>query len=310
MKNLISFLSVIVLLAASTGCNTDYSKERDTPTTGKIKILADDNFQPIIDSQIQVFNFTYSLAKVTAKYGAEAEMIQQFLNDSSKVVIVGRKLNENETKLFEKYKMKPAQTLIAKDAVALIVHKNNPVKNLTVSQVKNILKGETKTWSDLQKNSIKKDIQVVFDNKNSGTVRFMQDKCTDGKPFGARTSALTNSKEVINYIQSNENAMGIIGVNWISDMDDPAQQAFLKNIEVMAIAENELKESYQPYQAYIALNKYPFSREVYAISREMYRGLGTGFISFSAGFKGQLIIQKSGIFPTNTNFQIRNVEVN
>lgn len=310
MKNLILSILCISTLFSFSNCNTDYSKQRDTPTTGKIKILVDENFEPVIDSQIQIFNFTYALAKVTGKYGPEAEMLQEFLKDTSKVLIIGRKLNENEIKLFQKYNMKPKHTLIAKDAIALIVNKNNLVKNVTTDQVKNILKGNIKNWNEVNKNAKKQNIQVVFDNKNSGTVHYLQNKCTDGNPFGAQCSALLNSKDVIKFVENNENAIGIIGVNWISDMEDPVQQAFLSNISVVAVAENELKESFQPYQAYIALNKYPFSREIYAISREMYQGLGTGFISFSASYKGQLIIQKSGIFPTNTNFQIRNVEVN
>jgi phosphate transport system substrate-binding protein len=92
-----------------------------------------------------------------------------------------------------------------------------------------------------------------------------------------------------------------VGANWISDRDDAAVQSFLKKVRVVGISANphpqKADDYVQPYQAYMALKTYPLRREVYLISREARAGLGTGFASFAAGNKGQLIILKSGLVP-------------
>ena len=54
---------------------------------------------------------------------------------------------------------------------------------------------------------------------------------------------------------------------------------------------------YKPYQGYIADGTYPFIREVYIINRETFTGLGTGFVNFVAGEKGQRILLKTGLVP-------------
>jgi phosphate transport system substrate-binding protein len=52
------------------------------------------------------------------------------------------------------------------------------------------------------------------------------------------------------------------------------------------------------------LQNYPLRRDIYIISREARTGLGSGFASFVAGQKGQLIFQKSGLMPANVQARI------
>ena len=63
----------------------------------------------------------------------------------------------------------------------------------------------------------------------------------------------------------------------------------------------------KPYKAYIAMKKYPLSRQVYMISRETRSGLGSGFITYVASDKGQRIVLKSGLVPATA--PIRLVEI-
>ncbi len=106
--------------------------------------------------------------------------------------------------------------------------------------------------------------------------------------------------------------MGVIGVNWISDSDDSTAGAFLKKVNVVALSmpdtsKNEL-EFNKPFQAYIALKKYPLLRDVVIISREGRNGLGTGFASFVAGDKGQRMIRLQGLLPAT--MPVRIIKVN
>jgi phosphate transport system substrate-binding protein len=111
---------------------------------------------------------------------------------------------------------------------------------------------------------------------------------------------------VVEYISHNPKAIGLIDVSWISDSDDSTANSFLSSIRVMGISDDSA--FYQPYQAYIAQEKYPLRRDVVAISREARTGLASGFLAFLASEKGQRIVLKSGLVPAT--MPIRIIEVN
>ncbi|GAB3202672.1 phosphate transport system substrate-binding protein [Pontibacter aydingkolensis] len=303
MKNKIFntiFGVAITSILLSCGGN-DPKKELDTPTTGSIKISVDESFQPIIESQISTFEGIYKYANIDAAYKAEGQVVQDMLNDSTRVVVLSRELNDGEKAVFDKYKRIPRTTKIAIDAVALIVNKNNKDTLLTIDELKKIFSGKVKTWKELNEDSKLGDITIVFDNNNSSTARYVRDSLIAGQPLPSNTFASNSHKALIDYVNQNENALGVIGVNWISDFDDANVIGFMNKIKVVGISRDPAPFStdsyFQPYQAYIAQAEYPLRRYLYVISTEGRTGLGTGFASYVAGDKGQRIILKSGLVP-------------
>ena len=74
-----------------------------------------------------------------------------------------------------------------------------------------------------------------------------------------------------------------------------------------AISQPFMDEStyYHPYQASIYNKSYPFTREVYLISRETFAGLGSGFIAWMTNEKGQKIVLRSGLVPATMPIRIQ-----
>jgi phosphate transport system substrate-binding protein len=144
---------------------------------------------------------------------------------------------------------------------------------------------------------------MVFDNDKSANIRYINEKFELKQGFPSTCFAVNSNEEVINYVEKNENAIGLISVNYISDRHDSLTINFLNRINVLAISSETDDGSsgiyFRPYQAYIANVSYPFRRDVYIISRETFNGLGSGFKQFVAGEVGQRIILKSGLVPSN-----------
>ncbi|MEJ8803584.1 PstS family phosphate ABC transporter substrate-binding protein [Pontibacter sp. H249] len=297
-----SIISGVALTATLFSCGGDDPKKQlDTPTTGSISISIDESFQPILETQISTFESIYKYADLNPAYKPEGQVINDLLNDSTKVAVLARKLNEEEKAVFDKRKIVPRTTKIAIDAVALIVNKNNKDTLLTVDELKSIFSGKVKTWKELDETSTLGDITIVFDNNNSSTARYVRDTLIAGQQLPSNTYASNSHKALIEYVDQNENAIGVIGVNWISDFDDATVIGFMNQIKVVAISSDPAPFTndsyYQPYQAYIAQAEYPLRRYLYIISTEGRTGLGTGFASYVAGDKGQRIILKSGLVP-------------
>lgn len=295
-------LSIATITALSTLMSCGNSgTPLDTPTRGDINISVDESFQPIIASEVDTFEGIYKYANIDAAYKSEGEVIKDLLNDSTKIAILSRELTADEKAIFDKRKIIPRVTKIAIDAVALITNRENPDSLLTLEEVKQIFNGQITSWSALDKASGMGDITIVFDNNNSSTARYVRDSLITGNKLPGNTFASNSHKALIDYVAENKNALGVIGVNWISDFDDSTAIGFLNRIKVLGISEDPAPittdKYYQPYQAYIAQQAYPLRRYLYIISTEGRAGLGTGFASYVAGDKGQRLILKSGLVP-------------
>ncbi|HRY31433.1 MAG TPA: substrate-binding domain-containing protein [Bacteroidales bacterium] len=301
MRVHLSGLVIVSVFFITTSCQRSRDNLDETPTRGNIRIAADESFKPLIDTQVQTFMSLYAYAVITPRYLPEADVIADLLNDSVRAIVVTRDLTQEERDRLLAGQVVARTTKIAYDAVALILHQDNPDDQIRYDQVAGIMDGSIRNWNQLNPKSSLGDIVVVFDNRKSGNFRLLQERFLKDKPLPSSLYAVNSNPEVLEYVRNNRNAIGVIGVNWISDRDDTTSNNFLKDIRIAAIGREGDTEGegdfIRPYQWYIAESSYPFKREVYAICRESFTGLGTGFVQFVAGDVGQRMVLKSGLVP-------------
>ncbi len=301
---------IILLMQFSCGGGSTPGREVDTPTAGTIKLGADDSYRLLTEAEIHIFESFYKYAKIDTVFAPEADIVNAFLEDSLQLIMINRKLTKEEEEFLNNRQIIPKTTRVAYDAAAFIVHRDNPDTNIAYDYIKGIFMGEITRWKQINPASKLTDIKVIFDHYKSGNTRYFREKFgMDSLPPSC--FAVASNAEVIRFVENNPGAIGIIGVNWISNPQDTVSNSFLHRIKVAAISnEGNIGPGanyYRPYQAYIAEGFYPFTREVYMINRQTYSGLAYGFTAFVAGEKGQLIILRAGMVPAT--MPIRLVEV-
>jgi len=311
MKHITGFRNIIFfafLALLMNGCRNPMGVQpiSETPTSGKIKMGIDESFKLLYDTQLYTFQSLYPNASIRPEYKPEKDVLADFMNDSVQNIVISRDLTQSEKDgLFAK-KIVARTVKVAHDALALIVNNNNPDTFLSLNQLQEIFKGKLSSWNQVNPSSLNKTINVVFDNNNSGNVRYFREKFSLSGNFPSNCFAVNSNEEVINYVMNNRSALGIISVNWISDKDDSLSNRFLKTIQVVKVGGDDHNYC-KPFQGYIAEGSYPLCRDIYMISRETYVGLGQGFASFVAGDQGQRIILKSGLVPAT--MPVRLIEV-
>jgi phosphate transport system substrate-binding protein len=302
-----SFCLFIFLLLVIEGCNWQKKKPKyilgdDTLTTGVIQISVDESFKPVIDSQIKVFLSQHPKAQIIAHYKPEAECLKDLLNDSIRMVIVTRGLSEEEVKFYEDtLQFKPIFGKIASDAIAVVVNNKSKDSIFSVSDIRSMLNGTSGYRYQ----------QVMDGISATSTVRYMIDSVLKGQPFSSTVVAAKTSEEVISYVSNHPDAIGYVGVSWIGNKEDSAQLSFLKTVQIASMqCANCDKEVYvKPYQANIALKRYPLIRGVHYILKENYAGLGKGFTNFLTHEKGQLIFKRAYLVPDRMSLEVRKVNV-
>jgi phosphate transport system substrate-binding protein len=302
---------IIFFVIGLFGCNRiNQDPYTNTPTTGRIKVCIDETFRPVADAELQVFQALYKYAEITPIYLPESKAFDELIKDSVNLIIASRPLVSEEKKLFEQKKLFPRELKIAIDAIALIVNPMNEDTLMSMSDFKSILTGNISHWNQVSTGSNLGEINVIFDNENSSIVRYMVDSVLQGDALAENLYALDLNTDVVNYVSQHKEALGLIGVSWISDRDDTLQLSFLNKIKVMALSKENVatvENSFQPYQAYIYDQSYPLTRSIYVINTEPRNGLATGFMALISSDKGQRIILKSGILPANAPVRLINV---
>jgi phosphate transport system substrate-binding protein len=280
-------------------CNNSQPKVTNTGTSGEVSIAIDESFKKLFTYQVSTFEAIYPNAKIKASYLPESDLFSRLLNDSSKVIIMGRDLTVAEKKVLKSNNLFPVTTKIAEDAIAVIVNLKSEINNLSVNEVKQMVLGK-----------YKEKMQVVFDTKGSENAGYIKDSLLHGENFSDNVFALNSTNQVIDYVSKNKSTLGFIGYNQISNSNDPLTDSILKKIKVVAISKDSLSTPFKPYQAYIKTKEYPFCRNIFMINRQTDGGLGTGFVIFVAGEKGQLMILKSGLVPAFPPQRIIHINTN
>ena len=84
------------------------------------------------------------------------------------------------------------------------------------------------SWRDLNPNSSLGNISLVFDHAQSSTISYIKDSLLQGKGFPTtNVYAQTSTPDVFDYLAQHPEAIGVTGIGWISDMDDPAVKALM-----------------------------------------------------------------------------------
>lgn len=283
--------SLIVFVFLFAMCNQKNKNESNEESIlkGSLEITVDETVKPIVEDQIAVFEGTYDEAKISIKSKSEAELINDLLNQKTKVVITTRDLTKEEKTKFEKKKINPRVTPFATDAIAFISNKSNNDTLIALKTVIDFMKG-------VPNSKIK---GLVFDNPNSSTVRYMKDLAkVNDMPANGVFSFKTND-EVIKFVSENDGMIGVVGVNWLSQPSTKMQN-IVHNINVLSVKGLNSDKYYSPTQNDIAELKYPLARDLFIINCQGYSGLGMGFASFISGDIGQRIVLKSGLMPVRT----------
>ena len=306
------FLMAAAVAVAMTSCD---KKPTSTSTSGMALVACDQTFENILQQEIEVFEYIYPEASVMPYYVDEQAAVDSLLNlGQVKTIVITRTLTDKEKKYLEDRDKHVKQQKIAVDAIALIVNPKNDIDEpITRSELGKILSGQITRWDQIGPSKMGK-IDVIFEHQGSSTVKYMRDSLMNGAQFGPNVFAQKSNQDVFRVVSENPNALGVIGVSWISSdlssrtmsteelaeslqRNDTTTTAFNEAVKVLKVRGDSALTAYKPYQAYIFDGSYPLYRSIYMITVAPGASLGHGFYSFVTGFQGQKLIQLTGILP-------------
>jgi len=301
-------------------------RPKSTSTRGIAKILCDESFQSVLEQEIAVFEYSYPEASIMPDYINEAAALDSLMRGKCDLIITSRDLTDEQRQSLKKLGRGYRSRMIAVDAIAIIVNKQNDIDELSMDDLRDIFTGKVKRWGEVFPTKLKNDsIRVLFDGSGTGVVHYIKDKFLKGGSFGKNVYAKQSSTEVFDMVETNKNVIGLIGVSWITDdlksVEKPIAEKyeelktknevskidFTDRIKVMPVRGDDQVHGVKPYQAYIYSGEYPLVRPIWAIDASYNGTLDHGFYTFLTGVIGQKIILQTGILPAAE--PVRQVEI-
>jgi len=310
-------LTLLIGLFPSCGGNKPSNSTKSTPYKEAARYFAaDESLSPIINEELDIFLMKSKRDSIYPLYISEQEAIEKLMNNEVYLVFTTRALTPNEESTLKRKQYRPRVITLAYDALALIVNKANPDSLINVDNFRKIMSGEVTKWNELYPDSRLGDIKVAFDNPKSSTVRYVVDSIMQGQPLktDGNVRAAMTSAEVVEYVETHENAIGVVGSIWLNDQRDTTNLTYNRNITVMKVgraADITRENTYKPSQWNIAYAYYPFIRTIYALCIDPRSdGVPRAFANFCwLPNPGQLIFFNAGLFPGRADYSVRDVVI-
>ena len=294
-------LSSVLLFSCS-------GEKRETLTSGSITMMTSEDVYPVINIQVGDFQRMYEEVKIKNISVSTREAVVHMLNDSIKLIVCAGELNDEEKSVIAKNDLEIDSTKIAYDGIAVIVNKKNSLDRLTTDEINALLSGATARWSQVKGSDLSSAVIVAMGDQNSGVYKFMRSRMVPGVKFTANAFPCSTTTEVFSVVSERPNAVGFVGVSWLSKMPE--------NLRVIELGDPRFRrdstitemEYFTPHQANIYRKYYPFSRTVYIYSHNVGKGVGMGYTAFAASSDGQKIIVSNGLVPAT--MPVRLVQLN
>ena len=287
-------------------------------------MACDASFENVMQQEIEVFEYVYPNASVLPYYTDEKACVDSLLFGTARLAVVSHELTREQVEFLRDKKHFAKTKKIAVDAVAVIVNPENPVENHSMKDLGEILTGHITEWNDIYPSKLDK-IQVVFDHNGSSVVKYMADSLLNGAGYASNVFSANSMKGVFDAVKSRKNAIGLVGVSWISsdlkkadlsaeeriktlEVDDTTATTFTDEVKVLGINRNNSTIAYKPYQAYIFDGSYPLYRSIYMINTGATGSLANGFFAFVTSFRGQKLMMSTGVLPATVHHRMVSVD--
>ena len=254
-----------------------------------ITAMGSTSVQPYAEMLAEIYENDHSGCKVEVQGGGSSLGISAAKSGIADIGMSSRNLKDTEKDdLWE-----PVE--IAKDGLAVIVHPDNPVKNLslTLEQIRKIYMGEITNWKEVGGNDDK--IHVITREEGSGTRAAFEDlvmvvKIGEDKqkyPITPRAIVQDSNGSVRFSVSDDKNSIGFISLGLVEAEKGQKEVVALMLEGVEASVENIINGSYK------------LSRPFLFVTKEEPAGLTKQFIDFVLSPIGQEILKKEGLIPSH-----------
>ena len=284
----------ILLTVFSASCTTASSSEgaaSDSPAS-YIENKGSDTIVNLALAWAEAYQAQHPEVRISVTGGGSGTGIASLINGTVDVANASRQIKDEEIKTAQSNGVEPVEHVIARDAIAVIVHPQNPVTQLTLKQISDIYSGKINNWTEVGGED--RPIVRLSRETNSGThVYFLETvlrlgNTADRTLFSTDTLLLPSSEGIIVEVRQNPNAIGYDGLGYVPH-----------DLKMIAIAEKEGGAYVLPSIPTVNDKTYPIARDLYMYTDGEPTGIVKEYLNWILDAQAQEIVAELGFVPAS-----------
>jgi phosphate transport system substrate-binding protein len=266
--------------------------------SGNLNSVGSDTLNNLMTLWAEGFRAMYPNVNIQIEGKGSSTAPPALIEGTAQLGPMSRSMKSDEIDKFEKkYGYKPTEIKVAIDALAVFVHKDNPVKGLTLAQLDSIFSGTFKrggkpitTWGEagLSGSWAQRPISLYGRNSASGTYGFFKEHVLKNGDYKDTVKEQPGSSSVVQGVASDPGGIGYSGIGYVTS-----------GVKPLALGEKD--KMYEPTLENSLSGDYPLARFLYIyVNKKPNEPLGQlthEFVKFVLSMAGQEIVVKDGYFP-------------
>jgi phosphate transport system substrate-binding protein len=307
---LVGLVALSLIAFVAFGCSSDDDDEEPTPAeqmteepgdggvSGSLSIEGSSTVQPFTIEAIPAFEDENPDASINPPSGlGSGAGITAFINKEVDVAQASRAIKEDEIQQAMDAGLDPFETRIFNDALAIVVHPDNPIESLTVEQVAMIFAGEISNFSEVGGDDT--SITAYTRNEESGTFAYMEEDVIqatlgDESGYGPDINKQANAPAGLAAVSNDTSGIFYAGLGNLAEVPEGS-------VKVLLIATDGSATAVAPSADTVADGSYPIARGLFYYSdgdpATSDNPVLTAFIEFVLGPEGQAIGEALGFLP-------------
>jgi phosphate transport system substrate-binding protein len=216
--------------------------------------------------------------------GGSGTGISALINGTTDICNSSRPMKGSEKdKLKQRYNTLGVEIRTAKDGLSVYVNESNPIKELSLLQLKDVYTGKVTNWSDL--GGPNQRIILYGRENSSGTYVYFRDNVLKGEDYTSTMQTMPGTAAVVNAVAKDKFGIGYGGA------------AYGKGIREVKVKKDANGTAYAPTEENVKNGNYPISRYLYMYVKSRPSGALKEYIDWILSSEGQQIVTKVGYFP-------------
>lgn len=298
------FLSALVLLVLTACSDISFQgKANDVPTAGQVRIGFETGDSFLVSQWLYIFHSQYPKASITPVFEEKETLIALMLADSLQGIFIHDTFSKAEQNwLTDKKNATVNEIVMGATSPVLVASKNSEIRQISFQDFETWNTGQIMTIAVRSRNcSEEQAIQRYISRIIADTAK------QQNHPYGKiRREIFPTDKDIIEFVATHSNAIGVVSLNAIADKRDSLSMALQRMVRILPI-QNERGEFHLPFHSQISAKQYPIIQPLVSYETQGYSGLVKGFVIYANSQAGQALLQKSGLLPAN--YQGRKIQI-
>ncbi|HQT02112.1 MAG: phosphate-binding protein [Thiotrichales bacterium 32-46-8] len=266
--------------------------------SGNLSSVGSDTLANLATLWAEEFKRAYPNVNIQIQAAGSSTAPPALTEGTANIGPMSREMKSKEIEAFEaKYGYKPTGIAVAIDALAVYVHKDNPIKGLTMSQVDAIFSSTRKcgaaadiaNWDQLGGSGALagKEIQLYGRNSVSGTYGYYKEKALCKGDFKTNVNEQPGSASVVQSVATSVNAIGYSGIGYKTS-----------GVRALPLAKKDGEPFVEADEQNAISGKYPLARALYVyVNKAPGKPLDPmvkEFMTLVLSKEGQQVVEKDG----------------